>query len=155
MISYLSYKGYTGVFGVDPEAKVIRGRVVDLKDVITFQGETVRDVVKAFHESVDDYLEFCESLGEAPEKPFSGKFLVRVGPKIHRDLTMVAQIKGVSVNKLVTHELIRVVHRYKSTLAPLRTVAASSLPVKAAGSSKAKTRSPSTAQAKKTKVTPK
>jgi predicted HicB family RNase H-like nuclease len=86
----MRHKGYTGVMSVDAEAGVIRGKVVDLKDTITFQGKTVEEAQAAFRDSVDDYLEFCRELGEAPEKPFSGTFIVRLPPEVHRELTRVA-----------------------------------------------------------------
>jgi predicted HicB family RNase H-like nuclease len=107
----MTYKGYTAVDEVDHEAGVIRGHVIDLKDTITFQGRTVPEAVQAFHDSVDDYLEFRASLGESPEKPFSGKLLVRVKPKVHRGLTIAARSEGVSLNTLVTRELERIARR--------------------------------------------
>jgi predicted HicB family RNase H-like nuclease len=103
----MRYKGYVGIADVDMEAGVIRGKVVNTRDTITFQGKTVEEARKAFEESVDDYLEFCVSLGEKPEKPFSGKFLVRITPAVHRDLTAAAQAKGVSVNRFVGRALYR------------------------------------------------
>ena len=101
----MKYKGYIGVSRVDEEAGVIRGRVVNTLDTITFQGTTVEEARGAFQESVDDYLEFCASLGRTPERPFSGKFLIRVSPTLHRAITAAAHAKGVSVNKLVARRL--------------------------------------------------
>lgn len=106
-----SYKGYVGIFGIDDSANVIRGKVVNTKDTITFQGPTFAEAVEAFRESVDDYLDFCKDLGEVPEKPFSGKLLVRLRPEDHRALSTVAQAKGVSVNRLVSHALRKVARR--------------------------------------------
>lgn len=111
----IKYKGYIGVLAVDADASVIRGHVVNTKDTITFQGKTVAEAKNAFKESVDDYLEFCKSLGEAPERPFSGQFMVRVKPEMHRDLTAVAQSKGVSVNKIVTGALKRAIRSGKAS----------------------------------------
>ena len=67
----MTYKGYTGVAEIDAEAGVIHGRVVGLRDVITFEGMTPAEVIRAFRESVDDHLDFCAELGQAPEKPLS------------------------------------------------------------------------------------
>jgi predicted HicB family RNase H-like nuclease len=67
------YKGYTANLEVDVEAGIIFGRVLDINDVVTFKGKTVEEGVQEFHKSVDDYLAFCEDLGEEPSKPFSGK----------------------------------------------------------------------------------
>lgn len=97
----MGYKGYTGVAEVDEEAGVIVGRVLGLRDVITFQGETVAQVRKAFEDSVDDYLEFCAERGESPERPYSGKFIVRVKPELHRALATSAEASGLSLNTLV------------------------------------------------------
>jgi predicted HicB family RNase H-like nuclease len=107
----MTYKGYIGIARVDEDAGVIRGKVVNTRDTITFQGKSYEEAEAAFRDSVDDYLEFCESLGEAPDKPFSGTFLVRVSPEVHRDLTAIAQAQGVSVNKLVRRQLTRLSRR--------------------------------------------
>ena len=115
------HKGYVGVAHVDVEAGVIRGKVVNTRDTITFQGKTVEEAHTAFRDSVDDYLEFCASLGEEPEKPFSGKFLVRLNPEDHRELTMMAMAQGLSFNKFVGQVLKRVIRHHG--LAPEATAA--------------------------------
>lgn len=107
----LKYKGYLGLPQVDAEAGVIRGHVVNVKDTITFQGKTVEEARTAFQESVDDYLVFCNELGREPEKPFSGKMLIRITPEVHRRLNLVAQAKGVSLNRLVLVELKRITRK--------------------------------------------
>lgn len=86
-------------------ADIIRGKVINTKDTITFHGCSVEEAIAAFRESVDDYLAFCESLGEAPEKPFSGNLTVRLQPEVHRALSAIAQTKGVSLNRFVSGTL--------------------------------------------------
>ena len=103
----MKYKGYVGVARIDTEAGVIRGSVVNTRDVITFQGKTVPEAEQAFRDSVDDYLEFCAERGEEPEKPFSGKFLVRTKPSIHRALAIQAAREGMSLNALVNKKLTK------------------------------------------------
>ena len=78
----MEYKGYIGKVEVDDEAGILHGEVINLRDVITFEGETVDELRLAFKESIDDYLEFCVERGEEPEKPFSGKFIVRLAPEL-------------------------------------------------------------------------
>ena len=95
------YKGYTGLFEYDPEARIFHGEVADLRDVITFQGVSVDELEQAFQDSVEDYLEFCEKLGREPDKPFSGKFIVRIEPSLHRKVTIKAKAQKVSINKFV------------------------------------------------------
>jgi predicted HicB family RNase H-like nuclease len=94
----LNYKGYFGGVRIDTEAGLIRGRVLNTKDVITFQGKTVEEAEREFRNSVDDYLEFCAARGEEPERPFSGNFPVRTTPDVHRSLMLAAARRGVSLN---------------------------------------------------------
>jgi predicted HicB family RNase H-like nuclease len=92
---------------MDEEAGLFHGEVINTRDVITFQGRTVRELKKAFADSVDDYLEFCAVRGEEPEKPFSGKFLVRVSPEMHREIMAEARQQGKSLNAYVSEKLQR------------------------------------------------
>lgn len=71
MTTLLKYKDYSGVLEEDLEANILFGRVIDINDVITFQGETVEEARQAFQDSVEDYLEFCNELGRDPEKPLN------------------------------------------------------------------------------------
>ncbi len=101
----MTYKGYTGQVEYDDEAKIFHGEVLDTNDVITFQGQSVDEIEKAFHDSIDDYIDFCEERDEKPDKPFSGKFLVRVSPSLHRRIYLKAVQSGKSLNKWITDTL--------------------------------------------------
>jgi len=101
----LSYKGYSGQINYDDEAKIFHGEVIDTRDVITFQGTSVDEIELAFRESIDDYLEFCNERGEQPDKPFSGKFILRMSPKLHHKLYLKANRSGKSLNKWVVETL--------------------------------------------------
>lgn len=102
----MKYKGYTAVLKADEQQGILFGRVLGLRDVITFQAETVSQAIKEFHISVDTYLELCRSRQQSPEKPYSGNFMVRVNPELHRQIAILAQTKSVSINSLVA-SLIR------------------------------------------------
>lgn len=71
----MKYKGYVGHVHYDEDAKLFHGEVLGLRDVVTFQGTSVKELETAFKESVDDYLDFCKQKGREPEKPLSGKLL--------------------------------------------------------------------------------
>ena len=105
----MKYKGYTGHVEYDDEAKIFHGEVLGIKDVITFQGTTVDEIERSFKESVDDYLVFCKERGEDPDKPFSGRFNLRIPPELHAKLTIAAQLQGESLNNYVTRVLQRFV----------------------------------------------
>ena len=102
----MQYKGYVGRVEFDEEAGLL-GEVVGIRDVVTFQGKSIEEVRQAFRDSVDDYLAFCRQRGEEPNKPCSGKFVVRVGSDLHWRLDMVARISGKSLNSLVAEFLRR------------------------------------------------
>lgn len=101
----MTHKGYTGAVRFDDEAGIFHGEISGLRDVVTFQGKTVDELRDAFRESVDDYLEFCESRGEAPDKPYSGRFLLRVDPVLHRRLAELSASDGESLNNWVASRL--------------------------------------------------
>jgi len=97
----MKYKGYEAIVEFDAEAEVFHGEVINLRDVITFQGKSVEELKQAFYDSVDDYLEFCKERGEDPEKPFSGKFMVRINPDLHKTIAIKARKQGQSLNSLI------------------------------------------------------
>lgn len=103
----MTYQGYEAIIEYDEEAELFHGEVMNLRDVITFQGQSVGDLKKAFAESVEDYLAFCQERGEAPEKPYSGQFVVRVAPPLHRSVALAARKAGQGLNKWVATTLER------------------------------------------------
>ncbi len=101
----MRYKGYTGRVEYDDEAKIFHGEVLDTKDLITFQGSSVEEIENAFKDSIDDYLEFCRERKEKPDKPFSGKFVLRISSELHHKLYINANKSGKSINKWVVELL--------------------------------------------------
>ena len=110
----MEYKGYVGKVEFDDEAGIFHGEVLDTRDVITFQGETVAELKTAFQESIDDYLAFCKQRGEEPNKPFSGQFITRIPPELHRQVNLAASISGKSLNAWVVEQLQVAVAHIKS-----------------------------------------
>lgn len=101
----MEYKGYLASVEFDDEADIFHGEVVNIRDVVTFQGRTVPQLRKAFRGSVEDYLAFCRERGEEPEKPYSGKFVVRISPQLHRAVSIAAARKRKSLNAWVGERL--------------------------------------------------
>ena len=106
-MSTMTYRGYEAVIEYDEEAELFHGEVINLRDVITFQGSSVSELKQALEESVEDYLAFCRERGEEPEKPFSGQFVVRVEPGLHRALVTAAKRSGMSLNRWIARTLER------------------------------------------------
>lgn len=103
----LQHNGYTGHAEYDDVAGVFHGEVLDTRDVITFQGKTVEELEQAFRDSVEDYLDFCRERGEQPDKPFSGRLMLRLPGGLHRRLYLQARREGKSLNQLITDRLSR------------------------------------------------
>ena len=108
-MSVLTYKDYHGQFDYDPDADIFHGQVMNLTDVITFQGRSIDELKQALADSVEDYLEFCAEEGKVPEKPYSGRFNVRLPPKLHQKIAVQALHDGVSLNHWVTKTLTEVI----------------------------------------------
>lgn len=94
----MEYKGYTAAIEFDDEAGVFHGAVQHLRDVITFEGTSVDELRREFRASVEDYLEFCSRRGKEPERPYSGKILLRLSPELHRCAATAASREKVSLN---------------------------------------------------------
>jgi predicted HicB family RNase H-like nuclease len=104
----MNYKGYAAKVEFDDEAMIFHGEVIGIRDVVTFQGKSIKEIERAFHDSVDDYLDLCKERGEAPDKPFSGRFVVRVSPEIHRKVYVSAKKSGQSINAWLNKNLQKI-----------------------------------------------
>jgi predicted HicB family RNase H-like nuclease len=106
----MNYKGYLGTVEYDDQAKIFHGDIINTRDVITFQGTTVKEIERAFRDSIDDYLAWCKEDGVEPEKPYSGRFNIRLSPDLHRQIAIIAKKKRVSLNsfveKAITDEIV-------------------------------------------------
>ena len=105
----MEYKGYLGTVEYDAEARIFHGDIINTRDVITFQGITVNEIENAFRDSINDYIAWCKEEGVEPEKPYSGRFNVRLSPQLHREMAILAKRKRISLNsfveKAVTNEI--------------------------------------------------
>ena len=99
MSNTMTYQGYTTSMSFDADDKIIVGRVLDVDDIISFHGESVAEFEAMFHAAVDGYVAACEELGSAPEKPASGKMMLRIAPTVHAAALKAAARDGVSLNK--------------------------------------------------------
>lgn len=101
------YKGYSAKVAIDEEQGILHGEVLGIVDVVTFEGSSVEELVKAFHDSVDDYLAYCEERGEEPDKPYSGRFVLRMSPQLHRMVAVAAKKNELSMNDWITSAVER------------------------------------------------
>lgn len=111
----LEHGDYIARVEYDPEDDVLHGEVLNLRDVITFQARGVDELRRAFAESVADYVAFCQEHGKEPQKPFSGRFVVRLDPELHREAAEVAARQGRSLNTIAKEAIRDYVHDHAGT----------------------------------------
>ncbi len=106
----MSYKGYFARVEFDPEDRIFTGRVIGIRDIVSFHGESVSGIEKAFTEAVDNYLVACEEMGQAPNKPYSGNLMLRVPAEIHAAVAAAAEASGKSINQWAAGVLDKASH---------------------------------------------
>jgi|SRR5665213_1301191 len=99
MNEVLKYKGYHGSTEFSLEDDCLFGHLLGISDIISYEGNSVKEIKAAFKESVDDYVETCRKIGKAPQKPYSGKVMFRIDPQVHAKAALAAQLKGISLNQ--------------------------------------------------------
>ncbi len=101
MNNCMKYKNFYGSVEYSDEDECFYGKVLGINSLILFEGESVTELKKSFHEMVDEYLEDCKRKGESPEKTYKGSFNVRVTPELHKRAVLRAADEGISLNTLV------------------------------------------------------
>ncbi|MFZ2405431.1 MAG: type II toxin-antitoxin system HicB family antitoxin [Methylobacter sp.] len=109
MKNTMTYKGYAARVEYSDEDRCFVGHLAGISDVVGFHAETVSELRAAFEEAVEDYLETCEKAGKPPQKPYSGKLMLRVPPELHAKATIAAKISGKSLNQWAVDTLQRAV----------------------------------------------
>jgi predicted HicB family RNase H-like nuclease len=113
MSNSLEYKGYQGVVEFSADDNVFFGKIFGINDLVTFEGDSVKQLEKSFHEAVEDYLAICRKMGKEPERPYKGNFNVRINPEIHRKAAFKAQSLNISLNELVENAIEKEVQELK------------------------------------------
>lgn len=101
MNNLLSYKNYNGTVEYSKEDKCLYGKVIGLKSLLSYEGDSVQELETDFHNVIDDYLNNCEERGVQPELPYKGTFNVRISPELHRTIATYAIEHGKSLNAAV------------------------------------------------------
>ena len=105
MNDILEYKTYYAEVHFSAEDEVFHGKIIGINDLVNFEGTTVKELKKAFHEAVDDYLDTCKELGKEPEKTYKGSFNVRIPSELHRQAARYATLKKMTLNDFVRHAI--------------------------------------------------
>jgi predicted HicB family RNase H-like nuclease len=113
MKDVMKYKGFLGSVHFDGEDEIFHGKIEGISDLVTFEGKTVDELKKAFHEAVEDYIELCKEAGKEPLKSCKGSFNVRIPSTLHVEAVTVATELGISLNDLVKRAIEREVNQEK------------------------------------------
>ncbi len=105
----MNHLGYTARIEFDDRDNIFVGRILGLRSIISFHGQTVAQLRREFAAAVKDYLRDCEAQDVAPEKPASGKLLLRIPAEVHSRALVAAQARGKSLNQWATEALQRAV----------------------------------------------
>lgn len=101
----MNYKGYAARIEYDERDRIFVGHLAGVRDIIGFHATSVDALEAAFHEAVDDYTDACRKLKQAPERPASGRVLLRIPPELHADAIRAAELAGESLNQWATNAL--------------------------------------------------
>lgn len=104
-MKYLEYKGYSGSIEYSEEDGLLFGQVLGIRGLISYEGETGKELEKDFKEAIDIYLADCKAAGRKPEKPFKGSFNVRIPSKLHQKAALLAIETKVSLNNFVAESI--------------------------------------------------
>ena len=107
----MNYKGYAARIEYSDEDGCFIGHIAGINDVVGFHGESVPELRLAFEEAVEDYLETCEKLNRSPQKPYSGKLMLRLPSNIHAAIATAAEVSGKSINQWTTDTLTDVLEK--------------------------------------------
>ena len=109
MSSLLSYKNYNGTVEYSKEDNCLFGKVVGIKSLLSYEGDSVKELEQDFKNVIDAYLEDCEERNIKPEQPYKGTFNVRISPELHRNIAVYAIEHGKSLNAVVEEAIGKMV----------------------------------------------
>jgi predicted HicB family RNase H-like nuclease len=107
MKNTMTFQGYAARVEYSAEDECFVGHIAGIQDRIGFHGDSVNALKNAFQEAVTDYLETCQKIGKRPQKPYSGKLLLRLSPEVHAAIANAAELSGLSINQWAASALDR------------------------------------------------
>ncbi len=108
-MNIMHYKGYSAPIEYSDEDQCLVGRLAGIDDLIGFHADSVTELRKEFEEAVDDYLEACQKLNRKPQRPYSGKLMLRIDPGLHAKAAARAEAESKSLNAWAQEALQRAI----------------------------------------------
>ncbi len=110
----MKYKEFIAKIVYDDEANIFHGDVINIRDVITFQGKSVEELKQALIDSVEDYIEFCAERGEEPDKPFTGRFTINLSPELHKKIILAIEKSDKNIDNWIQDAFEHAVNKHFS-----------------------------------------
>lgn len=107
MSKMMEYNGYHASFEYDSDDKIFIGKVHGISDSLNFHGSSVEELENMFHQSIDNYLELCQTIGKNPDKEYNGAFNIRTSPEMHKKISEKALEDGTTINAVVNDALTK------------------------------------------------
>lgn len=63
----LTYKGYVGSADFSEKDHIFYGKIENIKGFVNYEGDGFEELIEAFHQAVENYLEYCENEGITPD----------------------------------------------------------------------------------------
>lgn len=114
--SMLEYKGYHATVEFDADDNLFVGEVFGIADSLNFHGESVEELKKMFHQSIDNYLDLCKKIGKEPDKEFKGSFNVRITRELHKQAALEAARQKITLNQYVLNAIYKSIHQQDSQM---------------------------------------
>ena len=111
MKNYLEYKGYIGSVEYSDEDKCLFGKVLGIRSLISYEGESVKELKESFEYMVDEYLNDCKEANIEPEKPYKGSLNIRIDADLHRILSLKAKSENITLNAVINNILNQYVRK--------------------------------------------
>ena len=109
MKDVIKYKGFIGSVHFSADDAVFYGKVEGVNDLISFEGESVQELISAFHYVVDEHIKDCEAENKELQKSYKGSFNIRLSPELHQRIATIAKLRGQSINKFIADTLAQTI----------------------------------------------
>lgn len=104
-MNIMKVDGYRAKIEYDPDLDQFRGEILGLNGSADFYGKNPAGLRKEFRNSLKVFLEVCEEKGINPNREYSGKFNLRIPPKLHSKIAAQATAQDKSLNQFVSEIL--------------------------------------------------
>ncbi len=112
MMNIMEIEGYRAVIQYDPDIEMFRGEFIGLNGSADFYAKDIEGLLKEGNVSLKVFFEMCREDGVEPRKEYSGKFNLRIQPKLHAEITAEAMAAGKSLNQWVADLLDKSIHAH-------------------------------------------